>query len=346
MQERKANPTEQAPRVEWVDSFKGIAIVLVVIGHVIGGLRTSGILSDSSRFLYRWIYAFHMPALFFASGLFARRSLGEGFARFLGKKLQRIAYPYFVWGLLTWACQMLMSDYMNTRPDPWGPLRLFYCPEAGPWFLYILLVIFLVFAAVTRLRISRSGFVAISGVVYALGIAGVFSFWSALDKTSEFLMYFALGAAVGRESQQLAGRGSMRWLAVLALGSLILLSALVWLGLDEIRTARPLPALAGIVALYALSCGLAQAGRSTFFRLCGVMSLEIYVLHPFPSVLGRAVLLRGCGIHAAWPHVAVGVTLGVCGPLAVAWLCRRFDFPYLFRWGKGRPRHALLATAT
>jgi len=337
-QECAARPALESPRADWVDRFKGVVIVLVVVGHVIGGLHTAGIVSDRAMLLYRWIYAFHMPAMFFAAGLFARRSLRGGYRGFLGKKLQTIAYPYFLWGILTWASEMLMLNYVNNQPDPSTPLRLLYCPEAGPWFLYILFLIFLAFAGISRLGLPRLVFFIVSAVLYALGIAGVFQHWSAIDLTSNFLIYFALGVAVDREAFQWAESASPRCVNGLFLVSLILLSLFVWFGLDEQRGMKILPALAGIVGLYALSCGLALPAAGEFLRLCGVMSLEIYVLHPFPSVLGRTVLLKVFKIHSAWTHIAVGVTLGVCGPIAVAWLCRRLDFPYLFRWGRAARR--------
>ena len=42
-------------RVDWVDIFKGIVIILMVIGH-------------STSPWVGWIYLFHMPAFIFSSG--------------------------------------------------------------------------------------------------------------------------------------------------------------------------------------------------------------------------------------------------------------------------------------
>ena len=49
-------------RIEWVDISKGIAIILMIIGH-------SGI----PHFLNNWIYSFHMPFFFFISGVLSKQ---------------------------------------------------------------------------------------------------------------------------------------------------------------------------------------------------------------------------------------------------------------------------------
>lgn len=46
-------------RIEWCDIYKGIMIILVVIGHATGQFNS-------------WIYQFHMAAFFFISGYSGR----------------------------------------------------------------------------------------------------------------------------------------------------------------------------------------------------------------------------------------------------------------------------------
>jgi fucose 4-O-acetylase-like acetyltransferase len=59
------------PRIEIVDAVKGIAMVLVVYGHVAQGLMHRGWwTSPSANFQDKYIYSFHMAAFFFVSGLF------------------------------------------------------------------------------------------------------------------------------------------------------------------------------------------------------------------------------------------------------------------------------------
>jgi len=52
---------QQATRVVWIDIFKGIGILLVVIGHILAEQK-------NCPPLYNIIYMFHMPLFFFISG--------------------------------------------------------------------------------------------------------------------------------------------------------------------------------------------------------------------------------------------------------------------------------------
>lgn len=71
-------------RLEWLDIAKGIAILLMVIGH--GALPAV---------VGRWIYSFHMPLFFFASGLMLRPD-NTDFIHFLRHEARKILYPYVV----------------------------------------------------------------------------------------------------------------------------------------------------------------------------------------------------------------------------------------------------------
>ena len=58
-------------RVRWVDSLKGILILLVVVGHFLLKVEDHYVIET----IYRLIYAFHMPLFVFVSGLLAKRTL-------------------------------------------------------------------------------------------------------------------------------------------------------------------------------------------------------------------------------------------------------------------------------
>ena len=47
----------RAERISWLDTLKGIGIVLVVIGHIY-----------TNQSIFNWLYSFHMPLLFLRQG--------------------------------------------------------------------------------------------------------------------------------------------------------------------------------------------------------------------------------------------------------------------------------------
>ena len=94
---------EITKRMDYIDSIKGFAIFLVVMGHAIAWLFEdfySVLESDEMIPLFWWklIYAFHMPLFMFVSGyLFPRRFTGfKDLQRYLFRKVYTLAIPYIV----------------------------------------------------------------------------------------------------------------------------------------------------------------------------------------------------------------------------------------------------------
>lgn len=77
-----------------IDAIKGLAILLVVVGHCI----------NSETLLHDIIYSFHMPLFFFVAGyLFNFEKWNGLFYKFVLKKAQRLLLPYFISSLLFFA---------------------------------------------------------------------------------------------------------------------------------------------------------------------------------------------------------------------------------------------------
>ena len=83
------------------DIMKGIAILLVVLGHSVPDQASaSGIASYPLYLMRTIIYSFHMPVFFFVAGYFMHIPLKEGFQKFVKDKSIRLMVPYFTIGLL------------------------------------------------------------------------------------------------------------------------------------------------------------------------------------------------------------------------------------------------------
>lgn len=83
-------------RIEWIDRAKGIAIFLVLFGHMCSNGKVTAI-----------IYAFHMPLFFFLSGVVFRYEKYPQFSVFLKKKFLDLMIPcllfnmiFFIWKLV------------------------------------------------------------------------------------------------------------------------------------------------------------------------------------------------------------------------------------------------------
>lgn len=86
-------------RIIWIDTLKGLAILLVIMGHVCQ-MR----FPVSGKWLANIIYSFHMPLFLFLSGLFARKAVEAVDKRqvksFIIKKTKQLLVPFIIWMVL------------------------------------------------------------------------------------------------------------------------------------------------------------------------------------------------------------------------------------------------------
>ena len=71
-----------------VDSYKGIGIFLMMMGHIgFGG------------FVDHTIHAFHMPMFFFVSGFLFKETADRPLKAIFSRKMRSLLVPYFLFGL-------------------------------------------------------------------------------------------------------------------------------------------------------------------------------------------------------------------------------------------------------
>ncbi len=333
-------------REEWVDCCRGICIVLVVFGHIAGGLETTGVLDASSPFiaLRDWVYLFHISAFFFLSGLFAGRANEKPFVPFLPflrGRVRVLFYPYLVWTAIFFLSQVAMARFVNTPPNLSRALRCLWEPYGvGLWFLYTLFLVSIFFFCLRRWRIPTIPTLGIGLAGYFASYYNVFGFWYVLNASMSYLVFFMIGGCYPGIVTTPFRNARLPWL-VLAGAGLFALMTLSWtvpfdragsLGAGALTLVR---ALLGICGVVCVALVLARTRAAGLAGLLGIYSLEIYLAHPLWGTASRALLLR-YGVRAPLAYVLCGVSLGIIGSLAMAMLCRRLKFPYLFRWPTGR----------
>ena len=189
-----------AARVGWIDTAKGLGIMLVVVGHVMRGLVASKLVADTPTvsFIDAWIYAFHMPLFFFLSGLFLCRSATKPLPEFMRDKIGTIAYPYFVWSLITLLIKSPMGQAVNQPRTLLEIAEVLYIPIEQFWFLYVLFLLSIGAGLFLKVGLKPWAIVLLSSFLFP----GIWPLpWSGLvpfELAKCDAIYFALGIFLGQ----------------------------------------------------------------------------------------------------------------------------------------------------
>ncbi|WP_415447469.1 acyltransferase family protein [Bifidobacterium aquikefiri] len=132
----------------WLNSFKGIGILLVVFEHSLTGASITQV-----------IYSFHMPLFFIEAGLLLSTSVDMTY--FTWKKINRLLIPYLFFAFVTWTYWTLIERTIRKQHESrlrtfWNILILRggnenYPYNAALWFILCLFTVVLIIAFVRSL---------------------------------------------------------------------------------------------------------------------------------------------------------------------------------------------------
>lgn len=140
-------------RIASIDYLKGIAIILVLLGHSIIQYPINLHENDVCRTLYEWICTIQMPLFFFASG-FCYSYNGGGvreYVCYIKKRTVRILIPYMVFSCIDLLVRTGGAFGVVNRTYSLGDaiIRvLFYGGEY--WFLYVIFILNAVFPIIDK----------------------------------------------------------------------------------------------------------------------------------------------------------------------------------------------------
>lgn len=91
-------------RVDWIDTCKGIAIILVILGHCISRMGTSRIESVINLM----IYSFHMPLFFFVSGV--NLKIEYSLKKYVEKRIKGILLPGYLFMIIMLIYKIIVTQ--------------------------------------------------------------------------------------------------------------------------------------------------------------------------------------------------------------------------------------------
>jgi fucose 4-O-acetylase-like acetyltransferase len=315
-----------------IDRAKGLAILLVVFGHIVARADPAGV--GWYEPLRRAVYAFHMPFFLYLSGMVAVYAgvlftWPAGWPRMAAARAMRLLVPFLAMGVLTVAGKCLAAHVMFVDNPPAGFLpglaalvwRTGASPAAFIWYLYVLFVLsimapLLVWADGGRLRLL----LAASAALYLIPLPA----WLYLDHIGRYAVFFALGACAAT-----AGDGwtvfidrHWRWLGVVFTLSLTAVAdfGVGWPEAPELFLIGVLsmPVLHGFVRN-------STVGSSLVLLWLGRYCFMIYLFNTLFIGLAKGLLLHAASWDGAnfLPAAMALMLAGTLGPVALKRLVLR-----------------------
>jgi fucose 4-O-acetylase-like acetyltransferase len=324
-----------AHRIRAVEAVKGIAIVLMVYGHVAQGAHHRGWWnSPAYYFEERFIYSFHMAAFFFASGLFVSSSIARyGGAQFIVQRMRTVLWPYLFCaaGFLT-DLRFSGNAAAGARDFTHSILIPALTGEVS-WFLPTLFLCLLLSMLTDRLPawVRFAAAVALDLFCPRTGIR-------ILDSAMQYFVFTAAGQWLGTRIERV--ESFPRWAAFAGGVGLFVGVAAANLGASHPAAVGILLGLAGTTGLFLLASALRDTAFDSIAVWCGAASLGIFVLHPFFQGAMRVLLARLAPSFPVLPEVLIQTAVAVaCSGLL--WHFREklhIGFLFVFPWGKARER--------
>ncbi|WP_308722770.1 acyltransferase family protein [Paenibacillus polysaccharolyticus] len=284
-------------RIEWVDVFRGIVILLVVIGHQNG-------------WMVKYAYLFHMPALFFISGYVTKFNNSNLF-EFTKNRFLRLIVPFiwinifffiFRWGLNILGYGLVFYKENMSFADLMLSIKQLFTHNIGAdlagvsWFFVVLFLVSVIHKALHL--IFKSNKIWISTIAIAMFCVGYYLVKhhiifekSLLDLALIAQFYFYIGWLIpnSKFSEWKIKDYFIKYKYVLFIVAVILMYYFAnykWGGTDYPSRSfgnpliNILSAVSGIIVTYLLSVSLLRVRRIKYFLIyCGKSTMTIAFFH-------------------------------------------------------------------
>ena len=140
-------------RIEWIDVAKGIAIILMVAGH-----------TTIPKLISNFIWAFHMPLFFIASGLCTKWEEGVTYGDYIIKKTISLLIPFIIYSIieLPIAIKIGATTFDRWIVSGWQGIALWFIPVL---YLSLLISKWVLNIVSVYMRVALIAFLLVIGVV-------------------------------------------------------------------------------------------------------------------------------------------------------------------------------------
>lgn len=292
---------DKRDKILWINTLKGVCILLVVLHHSIVTTFIPSIpyLSSGSFLAKMWslfnqsVSPLRMPAFFFVSGLLASNSITKRkWSDVSTKKIGNLMYLYLLWGLIQWIfIKKLISEPLGAQLSDSGNsayaesitefISLIYNGMTSLWYLYALAIYFLV----AKLCDSKKYILIFSAIALNyMASMGMIEGWG-LVSISQNLIFFLFGVYLSGIFISLSDFNKKNIFFWFCLFTLAFINLRIGVGRNIF--------LCSLAIVMAISISRFVSGKYNlrWLNWLGENTLQIYVIHRvFIEIFGLLVL--------------------------------------------------------
>lgn len=281
-------------RNQFVDIMRGIAMLLVVLGHTMTGCTVN----SQKSFLFNIIWSLQMPLFILISGYVTKYSRpisdGKGLWKYVKRRTVAYMLPWAVWSFLVRGIIFGEDGFLNVRHLLWNM-------DSGYWFLATIWTISMIFGIASCMaeRVSKENLLKkqivllgcyLVGMVLLVGIGAILGLsFFAIKLTLYYMPFYYAGFLYGQfdDSMKESEIGKKIIDSVVAICFVVWLFVILRLSLYEMSDGgfaiilRAATSLAGCIAVCGLCKGIFSSkiwGGGTLAWV-GEHSLEVYLTH-------------------------------------------------------------------
>ncbi len=165
-------------RVEWIDSIKGLAIILVVLGHC------------GHSIFFNAVYYIHLPIFIIVSGYIISLQLNyKSSKEIIRRRIETIIWSYFTFGMMRCVLIGLKCAILRTNFDIYNEVMLIIGWENNAnWFLPPLFIASIIFLVVNNKQENTKKLSILLSIISCLVLMVLFRNFASTEHSSWLLV--------------------------------------------------------------------------------------------------------------------------------------------------------------
>ena len=290
---------------EIIDILKGIAIILVIIGHAVIYFPINLHNNIFCETLFQFVSIAHLPLFFLISGFLFKYK--NSYKTYIKGKSLRIIIPYLIFSLIDLIPRILLPSVVNRTTNPIDGIVKMILYGGEYWFLYSLYLIYIFFPFLyKKIKNKYIYYFIIFLLVFIqfLKLPNVFL----LGKTSYYLIYFILGFLLNNNEDLFKKRNLniKNYTEIVIIMLMMIIYSFKPNFLNFVYNFLPLQIIFICIVIYfwyLVSEIIIKHKFKNLFIKCGKNSLILYLLNGYFLVISRYIFVNI--LHIRIPFIII-----------------------------------------